>query len=95
MVAGRGGDVLAVGLLHQLGVHAALAPVDQPGLLQPAGQLVGGLDADVGAGGHRARRQLGWKCRCPPQASSTITIACGEVACTASAIAAVLAARPS
>ena len=36
-----------------------------------------------------------WKCRCPPHASSTMTIAWREVSWTASAIAPVFAARPS
>ncbi len=41
------------------------------------------------------RGSSGWKCRCPPQASSTMTIACSDVAWTASAMAVVCAARPS
>ncbi len=65
VVARAGGDVLAERLLHQLGVDAPLAPVDQAGLLQAAGQLVRGLDGDVGAGVHRRGRQLGVEVQVP------------------------------
>ena len=65
VVARRRGDVLAERLLHQLGVDARLAPVDQPGLLEPAGELVRRLDRDVGAAVHRRGRQLGMEVQVP------------------------------
>ena len=37
----------------------------------------------------------GWKCRCPPQASSTKSIASGDASWTAAAIACVFAHSPS
>jgi hypothetical protein len=39
--------------------------VDQPGLLQPAGELVGRLDGDVGAHVDGRRRQLGMEVQVP------------------------------
>ena len=79
VVARRGRDVLAVGLLHQLGVHARpRASGSAPSAAGRRRACASTARATSAPAVHRARGRSGWKCRCPPQASSTITIACAR-----------------